>query len=216
MRRGKRGEQIGVKRHLGSERLGFRVKQSLHVLEVHLKMGFVPESQVGASILIVVHLVDATLRPRLMPIPINCIEAILFGGGAEFHRFSERAVLHLNEYPESIKGWHYQIIQAVPVHVMSDVNMRERASGRRFNRRDFRQRVFCRRLGLKPIQPPGFVGNQPVAPIDVRHVNEQHIGPQRCLKFLPPGAFVKGIDAHTPVAVHHDNFRDIATEQEPG
>ncbi|MDA1277734.1 MAG: sulfatase-like hydrolase/transferase, partial [Verrucomicrobia bacterium] len=141
------------------------------------------------------------------------------GGGANLHWIGECPIARLDDHPEAIDVRHDQVVPAVGVHVASDIDMGNLASARRFKVGGHRHKLAFRlRFGIEPVQAAVLVGDQPVAPADLGHIDEQHLWTQRCVEFRRPGAALERIDAQaaglTLVDVHHGKFRDSATEKE--
>ena len=113
----------------------------------------VPEHQIGASISIVVDLMDTTLRPGIVSISIGSADSLHLGRSADFHFLGERAAAHLDEHPEALGVWHHQIVAPINVQIPSDVYMRNFTAARGLEvRGNHHQWVFRCRVGIEPVQ----------------------------------------------------------------
>jgi len=97
---------------------------------MNLKVVLLPEQQVAKTISVVVHLVDTALRPRVVSISVGSVDPTHIGGRADLHWIGERAVAHLDERPEAIDVWHYQIVALIAIHIPSNIYMGDFAAAR--------------------------------------------------------------------------------------
>ncbi len=191
-----RGDLVGLECHIGGEGPGRRGEQTALVLVMDLEVVLVPEHQVAATILVVVHLVDTALTPGVVSISVGSVDPAQIGGRTDLHRIGERAVAHLDEHPEAIDVRHDQVVAAVAVHVPGHVHMRDLLATWAMDRLadevdldddavaarrveagiDRHQLPFGRRFGIEPVQAAALVGDQPVASADVGHIHEHYAG----------------------------------------
>ena len=199
-----RSDLVRVEGNRGCERrAGLRWEQTALVLQADLEVVPIPEHEIGPPVQVVVHLVDAaTLLPGPVLVAVGAVDTIEPGRWSDRHRVGESPAGHLDEDPEAVAIHQHEVVAAVAVQVARDVHMEDFAPvglvevGRHPDHVALR-----RRLRIEPGQPVGAIGDQAVAAVDVRDVDERHIGAQRHLDRRRPVAVQEAEDAQPAVPI---------------